>query len=583
MKMMSGAEILVRSLEDLGVRRVFGYTGGSILPVYDALEKSSIGYTISVNEQCAGFNSSGYSRSSDDVGVAIVTSGPGTTNAITPVADAYADSIPMLLIAGQVREEKKGKDAAFQYVPIDLFRHVSKGVVSLSNGLGVEEAVKDAYYLSKSGRPGPVVIEFPLDRQNAIGEYRERDPNDYIRRYAHESHMSPEQLRNFFGLLSQSKKPLLYIGGGLNSKEASDAIRDFNAIFGIPHVNTLMAKGVMDEKHDELSLGMLGMYGTPYANKAIQEADFFFAMGCRWDDRVADKVGEFGPKARIAYIDISEEKVREIIKERNLAFTFVGDAKTAIKDLIDYAECMRPEIDIAEWRDEVKELKRRWPLDYDRSSESIQQAEVLDMLNDRLYDEDDFKITTGVGNHQMFSAQYLKMPRPKSFLTSAALGTMGFGMPAAVGAYYANPGSKIIVIDGDGSNAMNNNELFTIARYGIPLKIMVLNNNADGMVKSFQKWFYGGNYVGTLKDTDRSFARIAGAHGIPYAERIDNRKHLPGAMEDFLSSDGPSMLEIVTENIEEDIYPLIPPGKGYNEMVLGPHIKERKPEGVPVK
>ncbi|MFH0956428.1 MAG: thiamine pyrophosphate-binding protein, partial [Candidatus Aenigmatarchaeota archaeon] len=463
---------------------------------------------------------------------------------------------------------------AFQSANVEGgFPAFSKAVMSLSNGYDVEEAIKDAYHLAKSGKPGPVVIEFPFDKQKAEGVYRERDPEHYRRRYGHESHMSPDQCGRFFSMLSKSRKPLMYIGGGLNSEEGSRAMREFNSLFGIPYVNTLMAKGVMDEKRDGLSLGMLGMYGTPAANKAIQEADFFFAVGCRWDDRVADKVGEFGPKAQIAYIDQNEDKVREIIRERNPAFTFVGDAKSALKDLAEHSKLTGNVLDIRQWQEEAADMKRKWQPSYDAGTGFLQEAEVIDMLNRHLYDEDDLKITTGVGNHQMFSAQYMKMSRPKSFITSGSFGTMGFAMPAAVGACYANPGSKIIAIDGDGSNLMNSGELSKIAEYGLPVKILLLNNNADGMVKSYQKRFYGANYVGSLRNPERSFAGIAQAHGFPYAARVDGRDGLAGAMEDFLYSEGPSMLEVVTD-IEEDVYPFIPPGKGYEEMLLGPNIKE---------
>jgi acetolactate synthase-1/2/3 large subunit len=435
MKEMNGAGVLVKSLEDLGIKHIFGYTGAAILPVFHALRKSSIEIVINSNEQSAAFSAAGYSRSGEGIGVAMVTSGPAITNTLTSVADAYGDSIPLLVFAGQVPEHKIGTDS-FQHINVKgIFGDAAKKVIQLSNDEDVESIVKDAYYFAKSGKPGPVVIDFPLDKQQKMHGYRSMDVTLFEQSYRDDRHLNEAQCKAFFQLLANSKKPLLYLGGGLNSRKASQAIREFNEYFKIPSVNTLMAKGVVDERNP-INLGMLGMFGTPYANMIIQENDFFFAIGVRWDDRIAEKVG-FGIEADIAYIDINPEKMHQIKIERFPKFTFIGDGATALMDLLDYAKKHNIKLEIDQWRQRARELKKSWPLDYNRTSDRIQSAEVLDILS--AYIDENVKITTGVGNHQMLAAQYLSMQVPNSFMTSGSFGTMGFGMPTAIGVHYAYP------------------------------------------------------------------------------------------------------------------------------------------------
>ncbi len=571
---INAAETLVKSLEDLGVRHVYGYTGGAILPVFHALGKSDkIKLIVNSNEQSCAFSAAGCSRSSDKVGVAIVTSGPATTNTLTAVVDSYTDSIPLLVFTGDVPQDKIGTDA-FQHADTpEIFRKAAKGVYRACVLDNLEVLVKRAYYFAKSGKPGPVVIDIPLDLQQCVGGYQDLKPEVFSEKYDNKKHMSEDECREFFRSMQKAKKPLLYIGGGINSKGASEAIRKFNELFNIPYVNTLMAKGVMDEYHP-LSLGMLGMFGTPYANMAVQETDFFFAMGVRWDDRVAERVGEFGPKAKIAYIDINPEKVDEIRTKRkeSVEFSFVGDAETAIRDLIDYANRENIRIDIGDWQETARGLKRRWPLDYNRTSGCIQQAEVLDLLSK--YIDKKTKITTGVGNHQMLSAHYLRMTEPKSFITSGSFGTMGFALPSAIGVHYANPDSRVIAVDGDGSIKMNMGEMHTIAEYGIPVKLLLLNNHGDGMVRNLQDVSYDGQHTGTERSSDVKFAKLAEVFGFKYSKRVYGRRELERAMAELLSSDGPSFLEVITDR-NEAVYPKIPPGKTYREMNLGPYIKER--------
>ncbi|WP_406661600.1 thiamine pyrophosphate-binding protein [Methanolobus sp. ZRKC3] len=569
MEEMNGAEVLVKCLEDLGVKHIFGYTGAAILPVFHALEKSDIEIVVNSNEQSCAFSAAGYSRSSNEVGVAIVTSGPAITNTLTSVADAYGDSIPLLVFAGQVPEHKIGTDS-FQHINVKgIFGDAAKKVIQLSNGDDIESIVKDAYYFAKSGKPGPVVIDVPLDKQQKIHEYMGMNILRFEESYHDDRHLSDEQCDEFFQLLARSKRPLLYLGGGLNSEAGSHAIREFNEQLGIPSVNTLMAKGVVDER-DGMNMGMLGMFGTPYANMLIQENDFFFAIGVRWDDRVAEKVG-FAIGTDVAYIDINPEKMHQIKIERGPKFTFIGDAPTAIRDLLNYAKKHNITLDINQWQERARFLKRSWPLDYNRESQFIQSAEVMSMLAD--YVDSNTRITTGVGNQQMLAAQHLSMQKEKSFMSSGSFGTMGFSMPTAIGVHYANPNAKVIAIDGDGSLKMNLGELHTIASLDMPVKILLLNNQSDGMVQNLQDAAYDGIRTATQRQKDVHFAEIAHSFGFSYAKRISDRKDLKQGIEDFLNSEGPCFLEVCTDR-EEVLYPKVPAGGAYKDMILGPYIKQ---------
>lgn len=571
MKEMSGAEILIESLNDLGVRQIFGYTGASILPVFCAIEKSPINIIINSNEQSSAFSAAGESRSSDRVGVAIVTSGPAITNTLTAVADAYCDSVPLIVIAGQVPEHKIGTDS-FQHINVQaIFGDTAKKVIQIKNNQDIEFAIKDAYYFAKSGKPGPVVIDFPLDAQQRISEYKGLNINHFKESYEYKTHLSREQCKQFFELLKESKKPLMYIGGGLNSERGCEAFREFKKYFDIPTVHTLMGKGIDDERCDT-NLGMLGMFGTPPANKIIQENDFFFALGVRWDDRVAEKVG-FAIDAKIAYVDINPVKMQQIRIERRPEFTHTGDASIALKDLLRYAKENNIELNIQDWQERARELKRKWPLNYNREADKIQAGEVMKKLMKHI--DEKTKITTGVGNHQMLAAQYLPMQTTKSFLTSGSYGTMGFALPSAIGAQKANPDAKVIAIDGDGSIKMNFGELHTIATLKIPIKIIMINNASDGMVVNLQDSNYNNVRVGTEREGDVNFSNVAKDLGFAYAARVSDKNKLDAELANFLKQKGPCFLEVITDR-EEVLYPKVPIGSAYKDMILGPYIKEMK-------
>lgn len=567
---LTGAEILVKSLEQLKVTHVFGYPGATILPVFHALAKTHIQIIVNSNEQSCAFSAAGFSRSSDRVGVAIVTSGPAITNTLTAVADCNVDSVPVLVVAGQVPQRKLGSDE-FQHINVtEVFAKASKKVILITDNSDVETVVKDAYFLARSGKPGPVVIDFPLDAQRKMAYYKQQDPDIYRLKYEDESHLGRNQCREFFQLLQGARRPLLYIGGGLNSRAASEKIREFNHLFNIPSINSIMGKGILDERLDT-SLGMLGMFGIPYANMAIQETDLFVAFGVRWDDRVTQRVGDPGLEANIAYFDINAEKVQEVRVTREPKFSFIGDAKIALEDLLEYAKENNIKLNIKEWQERTSYLKRAFQLNYNRNAESIQQAEVMDLLSSLLTEQT--KITTGVGNHQMLAAQYLKILQPKSFFAASGFGTMGFALPCAIGVHYANSEATVIAIDGDSSIKMNMGEIHTIGSLGLPIKVLLLNNHGDGMVRNIQDADYQQLHTATERSFDANFAQIAKECGFTFCRKIKDRQDLEPGLREMLGATGPSFLEIVTDR-NEMIYPRIPIGKGYRDMILGPFIRK---------
>ena len=568
---MNNAQILAKSFVDLGVTKIFGFSGATILPVFHAIDEVGIEIVVGANEQSCAFAAGGYSRASDRVGVAVVTSGPAITNTLTAVADANADSIPLLVFAGQVAQTKMGTDE-FQTINVaSIFADAAKKVILVTELQNVEEIVKDAYYLAKSGKPGPVVIDFPFDIQKNEGVYQAIEPQRFRYKYDEERHLGDNQCEQFFELLQKSKRPLLYIGGGLNSDAASERIRAFNRRYKVPSIWSLMGKGILNEKAD-WALGMLGMFGVPAANIAIQHTDLFVAFGIRWDDRVSQKVGESGLEAEIAYFDINPEKVQEVRFSRNPKFSFIGKAETALDDLLTYAEKHNIELDIGQWQEFALDLKNKHQLNYDRQAKAIQQSEVMELLSGML--TEDTKVTTGVGNHQMFAAQYLISLKPKTFITSGGYGTMGFALPAAIGAHYARPEATIIAIDGDGGLLMNLGELFTIGKYQIPVKVLLLNNHGDCMVRNIQDLIYNGAHVGTKKITSISFANVAAEMGFNYHRRVENRGDLKQGLEELINSEGPCFLEVACD-VDEMLYPRIPAGLGYKDMILGPHMERQ--------
>ncbi|MFI5394363.1 MAG: biosynthetic-type acetolactate synthase large subunit [Candidatus Binatia bacterium] len=578
---MSGAEMIVQVLADEGVEAVFGYSGGAILPTYDAVfryneshpKEEEIRLIVPATEQGAGFMAAGYARSSGKVGVSLVTSGPGATNSVTPVRDCHADSVPIVLICGQVGRAAIGTDA-FQEAPVfNIMSACAKHVFLVTDESKVEATMRTAFEVARSGRPGPVVVDIPKDVQRYEGVFQGsgllqlRGYEERLETLNHAT-ISDEQVHAFYRLLGDSERPLIYAGGGINNSNAAPELRAFAERFRIPVVTTLMGIGALDTK-SELSLHMLGMHGTAYANYAVEDCDFLFAVGARFDDRVAGKVKDFAPRAKIAHLDVDAS---EIGKVKNVDWFHVSDARRGLTQLLKGGKSFKK--DFSRWLAHVKELKVEHALNYNRSSDLIQAEEVLTVLNE--ITKGGAIVTTGVGQHQMWSAQYLDFVHPRSFITSGSMGTMGFGLPAAVGAQIANPDKLVIDIDGDGSIRMNYGELETLTNYDIPVKVLLLNNFGDGMVRQWQDLFHDQRYAGTDKTLHKKdFVRAVQADGFEFAKRVSERAQVRQTLEEFVTFRGPAFLEVIIDQ-HEHVYPMVGPGMGYKDMIVGKYIKPRE-------
>ncbi len=579
-KIMTGGEVVVQVLADEGVDTLFGYSGGAILPTYDAIfrhnrerPQQKIDLIVPANEQGAGFMAAGYARSTGKVGAFMVTSGPGATNAVTPIRDCQADSVPVVLICGQVPRAVIGTDA-FQEAPIfNIMASCAKHVFLLADETKIEETMRSAFDIARSGRPGPVVVDLPKDVQLHEARFKGEGLLDFHgyderQREAAKVKLGAEHGKAFFELLRRSQRPLLYVGGGVINADASEELRAFAQHFGIPVVTTLMGIGAIDTR-DDLSLRMLGMHGAAFANYAVEDCDLLIAVGARFDDRVAGKVEEFAPGAKIAHLDID---ATEVGKVKQVDWAFVSDAKRGLSQLLTAGKGFKK--DFAHWRQHVGELRRVHAFDFDRAAAMIRPEQVLEQLNEITRGEAIF--STGVGQHQMWAAQYIDFAGPRDWLTSGSMGTMGFGLPAAIGAQLANPGRLVVDVDGDGSIRMNLGELETLTNYGIPVKVLLLNNRGDGMVRQWQDLFYENRYSGTDKTLHKKdFVKAAEADDFGFARRISSNGELREALEAFVAFDGPALLEVMVDPTAH-VYPMVGPGLGYKDMITGSHIKARE-------
>jgi acetolactate synthase I/II/III large subunit len=584
---MSGAQMVVQAIADEGLTAIFGYSGGAVLPIYDAVflyneeqrrqGRRELPLIVPANEQGAGFMATGYSRSTGQVGVALVTSGPGATNMVTPVRDCAADSIPLVVICGQVPRAAIGTDA-FQEAPITaVMGAVAKHVFLVTDPAKLEDTVRAAFELARSGRPGPVVVDIPKDVQNwqgvyagkgtlaSIGVYQRRVQQISARR------LSDVQLDAFMQMLQGARRPLIYAGGGVINAGASRELREFSREFGIPVVTTLMGIGAIDTT-DRLSLRMLGMHGTAFANYAVEDCDFLIALGARFDDRVAGNPAKFAPRARqIAQLDIDPA---EINKVKQVQWSHLGDLADSLRSLTSYLKAKGYQADRSQWHAEIAALKRDYAMNFDRHSELIQPYYVLEEIN--RITQGEAIISTGVGQHQMWAAQYCDFRDPRLWLTSGSMGTMGFGLPAAIGAQVANPDRLVIDIDGDASIRMNIGELETVTTYDLPVKVCVLNNIGDGMVRQWQKLFFGGRMASTDKSLHKKdFVRAAQADGFGFAQRLTQKAEVQRVVADWLQFKGPAFLEVMIDP-DAGVYPMVGPGLGYDSMITGDFIPTRK-------
>jgi acetolactate synthase I/II/III large subunit len=578
---MSGADILVQVLADEGVDTIFGYSGGAILPIYDSVFRfneehdSAMPLVVPANEQAAGFMAAGYARASGRVGVALVTSGPGATNTVTPVRDSLADSVPIVVICGQVPTTAIGTDA-FQEAPVpSIMGAVAKHVFLITDPTKLEATVRTAFEIARTGRPGPVVLDVPKDVQNWRGVFhgsgRLPIPGYRQRMNRLEAAKLPEAAcADFFAALGASQRPLIYAGGGVINGSAAQALREFSATYSIPVVTTLMGIGAIDTQHS-LSMRMLGMHGTAFANYAVDDCDCLLALGARFDDRVAGNPQKFAGKAKfIAHFDIDAS---EIDKVKRVNWSHVGLMAEALLTLLDYGKRTGFKPDWSAWHLHCNELRSKYPMNYDRASESIQPYYVIEEIN-RLTGGEAI-ITTGVGQHQMWAAQYFDFRSPRLWLTSGSMGTMGFGLPAAIGAQFAQRDRLVIDIDGDASIRMNIGELETVTTYDLPVKVVVLNNFGDGMVRQWQKLFHKGRLSASDKSLHtKDFVKAAMADGFKYAVRLDRKADVPRVIEEFIRFAGPAFLEVIIDR-DAGVYPMVGPGQGYDEMVTGEHIPSR--------
>jgi acetolactate synthase-1/2/3 large subunit len=578
---MTGAEMLVQVLADEGVDTIFGYSGGAILPIYDAVfrynqeHQSSMPLIVPANEQGAGFMAAGFARASGRVGVALVTSGPGATNTVTPVRDSLADSVPIVVICGQVPTTAIGTDA-FQEAPVpSIMGAVAKHVFLVTDPAKLEATVRTAFEIARTGRPGPVVLDVPKDVQNWKGVFhgsgRLPIPGYRQRMNRLEASKLPEAAcADFFAALGAAKRPLIYAGGGVINGSAAHVLREFSKEFQIPVVTTLMGIGAVDTAHP-LSMRMLGMHGAAFANYAVDDCDCLLALGARFDDRVAGNPEKFAGKARfIAHFDIDAS---EIDKVKRVNWSHVGLMPDALQGLLEYGRRKGFKRDWTEWHRHCDELRSKYAMNYDRDSALIQPYYVIEEINRLTRGE--AIITTGVGQHQMWAAQYFDFRSPRLWLTSGSMGTMGFGLPAAVGAQYAQRNRLVIDIDGDASIRMNIGELETVTTYDLPIKIVVLNNCGDGMVKQWQKLFFKGRLSASDKSLHtKDFVRAAQADGFKYAVRLDKKADVPRIVEEFIRFNGPAFLEVMIDP-DAGVYPMVGPGQAYDEMITGDHIPSR--------
>ena len=578
---MTGADMLVQVLADEGVDTVFGYSGGAILPIYDAVFRfnqehdSAMPLVVPANEQGAAFMAAGYARASGRVGVALVTSGPGATNTVTPVRDSMADSVPIVVICGQVPTTAIGTDA-FQEAPVpSIMGAVAKHVFLITDPAKLEATVRTAFEIARTGRPGPVVLDVPKDVQNWKGVFRGTGrlavPGYRQRMSRLEAASLPQAAcADFFAALMAAKRPLIYAGGGVINAGAADALREFSRQLQIPVVTTLMGIGAVDTT-DPLSMRMLGMHGTAFANYAVDDCDCLLAFGARFDDRVAGNVAKFAGRAKfIAHFDIDAS---EIDKVKRVNWNHVGLMPDALRALMDYGKANDLKRDWSAWHRHCNELRVKYAMNYDRNSAFIQPYYLIEEINRLTRGE--AIITTGVGQHQMWAAQYFDFRGPRLWLTSGSMGTMGFGLPAAVGAQFAQRGRLVIDFDGDASIRMNIGELETVTTYDLPIKVVVLNNFGDGMVRQWQKLFHKGRMSASDKSLHtKDFVKAAKADGFKYAVRLDQKADVPRVVSEFIEYPGPAFLEVIIDR-DAGVYPMVGPGLGYSEMITGDHIPSR--------
>lgn len=564
--MLSGADMIVRSLIDEGVEHIFGYPGGSVLDIYDALhEKSDIEHVLVRHEQAAVHMADGYARGTGKVGVVLVTSGPGATNAITGIATAYMDSAPMVVLSGQVPSSLIGNDAFQECDMVGISRPVVKHSFLVTKAEDIPQTIKKAFYLASTGRPGPVVVDLPKNVLNPLETFPYQYPDEIkMRSYNPTTSGHKGQIKKGLKALLAAKKPVLYVGGGAIIAEASEQLLRLSEALNIPVVSTLMGLGAFPSTHKNF-MGMLGMHGTYEANMAMHNSDLIFGIGVRFDDRTTNNVEKYCPNAKIMHIDIDPSSISKTIKAD---LPIVGSADEVLNSMIKLLEDQGSEQDTAAidtWWQELQSWKNRNCLDYDRTSDRIKPQQVIETLY-KLTNGDAY-VASDVGQHQMFAALYYPFDKPRRWINSGGLGTMGFGLPAAMGVKFAMPKEEVVCVTGDGSIQMNIQELSTCMQYDIPVKIINLNNRFLGMVKQWQDMIYQGRHSHSYMDSVPDFAAIAEAYG-----HVGIRINTPDELEVGLKKalDMKDRLVFVDINVDETehVYPMQIKGESMDKMWL---------------
>ncbi|NQY26478.1 MAG: acetolactate synthase 3 large subunit [Piscirickettsiaceae bacterium] len=568
---LSGADILVRALKDEGVEYLFGYPGGSVLHIYDALYKQDdVKHILVRHEQAATHAADGYARSTGKCGVVLVTSGPGATNAVTGIATAYMDSIPMVVITGQVPSAVIGSDAFQEVDAVGITRPCVKHNFLVKDVTKLAETIKKAFYVATTGRPGPVVIDVPKDITDPAIKVPYHYPDKItMRSYQPVVKADSAQIKRAVDLLLTAKKPVIYSGGGVILGNASDELRAFVRHLNYPITSTLMGLGAYPAS-DQQFIGMLGMHGTYQSNMAMHGCDVLIAIGARFDDRVTGKLAEFCPDAKIIHIDIDPSSISKNIK---VDIPIVGDVSAVLQEmthLLTTGKKQTRKKDIDAWWATINGWRAQKCMSYDKNSDKIKPQAAVELVH-KLTNGDAY-VTSDVGQHQMWAAQYYGFDKPNRWINSGGLGTMGFGLPAAMGVQLAHPDATVVCITGEGSIQMCIQELSTCLQYGLPIKIVALNNGYLGMVRQWQEFFYEERYSSSYMESLPDFVKLAEAYG-HVGIRVERPEDLDAAMEKaFAMKDRLVFIDVVTDQTE-NVYPMIAAGKAHNVMHMSPHCE----------
>lgn len=557
---LNGSEMIIHALKNEGVKVVFGYPGGAALNIYDEIYKQNFfEHILTRHEQAAIHAADGYARASGEVGVAIVTSGPGFTNAVTGIATAYMDSIPLVIISGQVPTTLIGTDAFQEIDAVGISRPCTKHNFLVKSIEELPRILKEAFYIARSGRPGPVHIDLPKDISATVGEFNY--PNEIkLQTYKPTYKGNPRQIKKVAQAILESKKPLLYIGGGCVASKSSNLIREFCEITHIPVVETLMARGIMPYNHPDL-LGMVGMHGSYVANMAMSETDLIIALGARFDDRVTGKLSEFAKYAQIVHIDIDPSSISKIV---DVTYPIVGDVSSVLEELLGLIKNDFEVKNILPWKETLERYNKLHPLSYEDSQEVLKPQWIIKKVGEILGNE--ALISTDVGQHQMWAAQFYPFNFPRQFITSGGLGTMGFGLPAAMGAKKAFPQKVSINITGDGSILMNIQELMTCSVYNIPVINIILNNNYLGMVRQWQTFFYENRYSNTNLEIQPDFIKLAESFGgVGFV--VNTKDEFVESLNKAINSNKSALLDVRIDRYE-NVLPMVPTGGALFNMML---------------